>query len=85
MFYIRCYVALFIMIKQDELYDIFVDDDGFDKDFEFLGEDGKIYIFDTKIFNYLCGEYRQGDVTDCIQGDLEGIISHNICRLANAT
>jgi hypothetical protein len=72
------------MIKQDELYDLFVDEDGFDKDFEFLGEDGNVYTFDVRTFDYYCKNYGQSNITDCIQGDLEGMTSRNICRLSNA-
>jgi len=69
------------MITQKELYEEYVENDGFDEDFEFLGEDGKVYLFDVDTFEDYIRTYGESNLFECIQGDLEGMTSRNICSL----
>lgn len=69
-------------IKHEDLSDIYCEE-GFDKDFEFIGKDGTRYTFNADHFQYLIEEYRAEHVRDCISttnGSLKDMIAQGICH-----
>lgn len=72
------------MIQHKDLAEIYTEEDGFYKNFKFIGSDGKKYKFDSDNFNYLIKEYGEEPVRDCISlinGSIERMIEHKIAIL----
>lgn len=68
------------MLKEDELYDEFLDN-GFEKDFKFLGNDGKTYLFNVDMFDMLCTEYGEPSITEIMQSGVEEMLDKELCTL----
>ena len=71
------------MIEHKDLLSLFFDEDEcFEQNnFDFIGSDGNIYVFDVENFKYLCQEYKREHVTDCISivnGSLNQMIRNEI-------
>lgn len=70
-------------IHQKDLHELYNDgNDIFNLDeFEFIGEDDKIYIFDVTQFKYLCGEYGNESIWDVIHYGINKMIKQELCKL----
>lgn len=72
------------MLKHKDLLFEFHEEQLPEKDFEFIGSDGKIYIFNVSEFEYQLREYRRSDVTDqisTINGSIEEMVRNRIAKL----
>lgn len=72
-------------IQHEDLLDIY-NEEGFNKDFEFIGQDGNKYMFCVEHFDYLMIEYKGEHVTDSIStvnSSIEDMVSHGICSKIN--
>ena len=70
-------------IHQEDLQELYNDgDEIFNLDeFEFIGENDKIYIFDVAHFNYLCGEFCTEAILGIIDYGTDGLIEEGLCKL----
>ena len=68
------------MIKQEEIFDIIIDSDESEKDFIFIGDDGKEYEFSFSNYHDLCEHYSEENVL-CDIGYLDEMINNGLCRL----
>lgn len=69
-------------IKYEDLYKIFIEGK-IDGDFEFIGDDNNVYLFDACAFTYLLEEYGKRDVIELMHGGIEVMIDNGICKLKN--
>ena len=70
-------------IYQEDLHELYNDGNDIFKldEFEFIGEDNNIYIFDVTNFNYLCGEYGNEHIIDTIHCGINDMLDKVLCKL----
>lgn len=72
------------LIKHEDIYELFVEGELPEEDFNFIATDGKTYTFKYDRFEYLLSDLRRDDVTDLIttnNGSIERMVDIGLAKL----